>query len=248
MCAQDNDEVNAGSVGDELEITLSIWGGDERYVITCTSDKCIRVRIFVNLISNLKLWDSFSGSLLGTQRNHTSLVHLMEAHPTDHRLFVSVGCDGLVCLWTLPLLTIVKGIFDQSEKLTREFKIDAKLTSASFCHRGDFLAVGDESGTIHLFGLGKSAHSYEATPVDQFFSTDFDLFVYDEHLLPIHEQHRLPWHLIEHGPLVDMNLNAYYGNCEILSPLFVKASVDDMDLIARNMAMRQEMLVEELDR
>ena len=49
----------------------------------------------------LRVWDSQTGAEVQRLVGHQAQIHILEAHPFDHRLAMSASYDGTTRLWNL---------------------------------------------------------------------------------------------------------------------------------------------------
>jgi WD40 repeat protein len=68
---------------------MGSWSSDDKYAITAGSDQTIRI------------WDPHTGDCVDAFDDHQKDVFVLEAHPTNPRLLLTAGYDGLVFIWDL---------------------------------------------------------------------------------------------------------------------------------------------------
>ena len=134
---------------------------------------------------------------------HDADVFVLSSHPTNWRLFVTAGYDGRVVIWDLE-----EGI------PLRIFNPEPDMTFPPVCVL-DIAISWDDS---HLATDTNAGYGYWFTnedkvrlkklPVQQFFATDHDNLIYDATNNAFDADTNLPPHLMERGPLCDMEMQA----------------------------------------
>ncbi|KAL7719036.1 Bromo domain-containing protein [Entamoeba marina] len=148
-------------------------------------------------------------SLLAESVNvHTNDILSIDVHPIRPDLAVTAGSDGQTIIWRIdtltPLLYFTRD--DYSDKNLRSLL----LLEVEFSPDGDYLSVSDDFGSFSLFGIGsESKNSFQWTPSQQFYSTDYKKLIYDANGYCIDEEFHVPPHEVDHGPLCDFYTNPY---------------------------------------
>ncbi len=161
------------------QVTMVQWSLDDRYVLTAIQN------------SELKVWDANTGQLVHVLKAHSRQVFVLDAHPTDPRIMLSAGYDGMVILWNVETGQPIK-IFTEDEHT---------MTDGGFSSTGSF-GITDIEGYFHLYGTGGGDRLRRA-PVEQFFSNDYAPLMRDDHGYVIDEEHQIAPHLIPKRPLCD---------------------------------------------
>lgn len=93
FCPPDIDEIQRAKLRrrplQQPSINQVLWTCDDTQTVAAVSDGTIRV------------WNASSGTLVHILRAHTAQAQVLECHPTDRRLAVTAGYDGLVVLWDI---------------------------------------------------------------------------------------------------------------------------------------------------
>ncbi|KAK9829398.1 hypothetical protein WJX72_005590 [[Myrmecia] bisecta] len=159
------------------------WSTDDSKILAAVTDHSIWV------------WDAFSGEVSQRLVGHAASVHILECHPTDHRLAMSASYDGLTIVWN-----IVTGVM-----LTSFSTCDTcpgggrwvdpiQLVDGHWAPDGSSLAVSDVAGQWHLYGVG-SGDLAQWARYDQFFASDYGRLIQDANRWVIDEDTQLPPHL-----------------------------------------------------
>ncbi|XP_038078010.1 bromodomain and WD repeat-containing protein 3-like isoform X2 [Patiria miniata] len=172
-------------------VTMVGWDLDDRRVVTAVNDHSLRV------------WDSRTGKLLQELYSHTDEVFVLEGHPTDTRIFLSAGHDGLIILWDLDTGSKIYSYYNNIEGQGHGAMFDCK-----FSHNGQYIAATDSHGHLLILGWG-SSERYSKVPVEQFFHTDYRPLMRDANNYVLDEQTQQAPHLMPPPFLVDMDGNPH---------------------------------------
>ncbi|RWS17105.1 bromodomain and WD repeat-containing protein 3-like protein [Dinothrombium tinctorium] len=183
-----------------VRVNMVCWTCDDAYVITAVSD------------NSLKVWDSNTAKLIAILNNHEDDVFVVEAHPTDPRVFLSGGHDGRIILWDVVLRSPIKVFLNQIEGQGHGAIFDCK-----FSPDGQFFASTDSHGHITIYGFG-SNERYKKVPKEVFFHTDYRPLIRDAHHYVIDEQTQCAPHLMPPPFLVDIDGNPYEPIIQRLVP------------------------------
>ena len=162
-------------------VCMATWTRDGRHVIASASDCAIRV------------WDVLSGCLIHVLRGHSGKVYVMDAHPLDPRIFLTVGRDGRVILWD-----ILKGdavcTWGSDQELLRNStpaqmgdSHSYELLDGAFSPCGNHFVVSDNFGQFTIYSC-KSLQCHRTFPYDQFFSFDYNKLIHDNNGHAIDEE------------------------------------------------------------
>ncbi|XP_035213977.1 PH-interacting protein-like isoform X2 [Stegodyphus dumicola] len=184
----------------KLRVTMVGWTLDDSKVVTAVSD------------SSIKVWNSSTGSLCNVLKGHEDEVFVLEAHPTDPRVFLSSGHDGRIIIWDLITGTIIKNHFNLIEGQGHGAVFDCKFSPDGF-----MFASTDSHGHLSIFGFG-SNDRYKKVPEEQFFHTDYRPLIRDIHHHVLDEQTQMAPHLLPPPFLVDIDGNPYPPNLQRLVP------------------------------
>ncbi|CAG0900264.1 unnamed protein product [Cyprideis torosa] len=178
----------------KLKVDMVAWSGDDRYIISCSSDRTI------------KIWDPWDGRLLKLMDPcHTGEVFVLVAHPWDRRVFMTAGEDGKLVLWDVDSGRV---LFEHINNI--EGHGQGALFDGRWSPNGTQIAVTDSHGQLLLFGFGSREHfDYRKIPKDLFFHTDYRNLMRDDrgHVLDAITQR--PPHLMAPPFLVDLDGNPY---------------------------------------
>ncbi|CAL1275181.1 unnamed protein product [Larinioides sclopetarius] len=189
-----------GDTKTKLMVTMVSWALDDDKVITAVSDHSIKV------------WNSYTGSLIFCLKGHEDEVFVLEPNPTDSRVFLSSGHDGRIILWDLVSGTIIKNHFNLIEGQGHGAVFDCK-----FSPDGLMFASTDSHGHLSIFGFG-SADRYKKVPEELFFHTDYRPVIHDVNHHVLDEQTQTAPHLLPPPFLVDIDGNPYPPNIQRLVP------------------------------
>lgn len=178
---------------------MVLWSYQDRYILSSCG-----LQTNTTTQSFIKIWDTSTGQLIHTLKEHSKIVYSLEIHPQDKNIFLSAGYDGLVILWD-----IIKGIPLQKFQLYQ----DVELTDAKFSSDGLYFATSDIMGFLTLYGTGLEEY-YKNTYKEQFLSTDYNPLIHDVNGIAIDQNTQLPPHLMEIGQLCD-----WTGDVHPIQPL-----------------------------
>ncbi|XP_022081938.1 PH-interacting protein-like isoform X2 [Acanthaster planci] len=172
-------------------VTMVGWDLEDRRVVTAVNDHSLRV------------WDSRTGKLLQELYSHTDEVFVLEGHPTDTRIFLSAGHDGLIILWDLDTGCKIYSYYNNIEGQGHGAMFDCK-----FSPDGQHIAATDSHGHLLILGWG-SSERYSKVPFEQFFHTDYRPLMRDNNNYVLDEQTQQAPHLMPPPFLVDMDGNPH---------------------------------------
>jgi len=181
------------------------WSKDDRYVITSLIDYSIKV------------WDSRTGKLKHILRGHQHDIYLIEAHPTDPRIFVSAGHDGYICVWDIVRGTLIKKFMNETEMVENNMRVCSAVYDIKFSPDGTMVATTDCHGFLSFYGFG-SSDLYKPLPREMFFHTDYRPVIRDLNNFVMDENTHIAPHLLPRPILVDMNGNPYSQQYQKLVP------------------------------
>jgi len=184
----------------KIRVNMVCWTCDDVFVITAVNDR------------SLKVWESNTGKLKHVLNKHKDEVFVIEVHPTDPRIFLSGGHDGLIILWDVTLGVPIKIFQNQIEGQGHGAIFDCK-----FSPDGQMFASTDSHGHLTIYGFG-SKERYERVPVDVFFHTDYRPLIRDANHYVIDEQTQCAPHLMPPPFLVDIDGNPYPPSFQRLVP------------------------------
>ena len=142
---------------DRIEgITMVQFTSDGKYLVSA--------RVTDSIIT---VWCTKTKEKLYEYAVHRGNVFTLLPHPTNPRLMITGGYDGLVTIFD-----VVAG------KLLRAFMTNVTITDGSFSSLGDFFAFSSANGTITLFGTC-STKNYKNTPTSQFFASEQNPLSFD---------------------------------------------------------------------
>lgn len=185
--------------------TLS-WSKDDRRLITLHSVKPDSHAADADWKQRVRVWDPTTGKLLMTlaavdkekQNGHTNAVFVMDVHPTDWRIVVTAGYDGRIFLWDISTGTMLKSFTNVSP--------DAELVpmlDGGFIPNGNGFCFTDRIGRLLIFGTG-SGEQYAATPVQQYFQSDYAALITDRNFNVLDRETQQIPSMMDPGPLVDI--------------------------------------------
>ncbi|BFZ25162.1 hypothetical protein BsWGS_28200 [Bradybaena similaris] len=193
-------EQNRNDSQDQLRVTMVSWSMDDAMVITAVSDLSIKV------------WNSYTGTLLQVLEGHEDEVFVVEACPTDARILLSAGHDGKMIIWDIYAGVKIKKFFNLIEGQGHGAVFDCK-----FSPDGHSLAATDSHGHLLLMGLGTNDRC-KKIPQQLFFHTDYRPLIRDANNHVLDEQTQQPPHLMPPPFLVDIDGNPYPANIQRLVP------------------------------
>lgn len=185
--------------------TLS-WSKDDRRLITLHSVKPDSHAADADWKQRVRVWDPATCKLIMTlaavdkekQNGHTNAVFVMDVHPTDWRIVVTAGYDGRIFLWDISTGTMLKSFTNVSP--------DAELVpmlDGGFIPNGNGFCFTDRIGRLLIFGTG-SGEQYAATPVQQYFQSDYAALITDRNFNVLDRETQQIPSMMEPGPLVDI--------------------------------------------
>ncbi|KAL5036390.1 hypothetical protein BDV3_005082 [Batrachochytrium dendrobatidis] len=179
-----------------LEAYYLCWNADDSCIMVSYAESRNEA-IYVN--SRIQVYDSVRGDCIHSLRTHKDLVIALSPHPTDNRMLLSTGHDGIVVFWD-----IFRGIPIYSTKFT-----DALLDS-KFSPDGTHVAFVDVTGAAHLYAFGVSKNKFTGVPEFQFFNKDWKIVKQaDQHGGLVDEEAQLPAHLVVQGVLMDQSASVH---------------------------------------
>jgi WD40 repeat protein len=157
-----------------VHCTMVCWSLHDKYAITAFSN------------SKVKVWDAKTGNLLQNLDLHTKPVYILDIHPTDERILLSGGYDGMIVLWDIQTGVAIKTFKDG----------DHKLADGHFSPHGQTFVISDKDGFFSLYGTGDGELVRKA-PTAQFFITDYYPLRHDEAGNVLDETFQVPPHEID---------------------------------------------------
>ncbi|EDV25019.1 uncharacterized protein TRIADDRAFT_25819, partial [Trichoplax adhaerens] len=206
----------------KLKVTMVAWTLDDRNVITAVNDR------------SLKIWNSYTGSLLQILNGHADEVYVLEAHPTNPYLFLSAGHDGKITLWNLRNGNEIVSFTNPIEGQGPGAIFDCKFASD-----GLTFAASDSFGHLSIFGTDCS-NEYKRLPEQMFFHTDYHPLRRDQNEYVIDEQSQQPPHLMPPPVLVNADGMPYARSYQSLVPGREKHSNCDVRQIIDAMSVTDE--------
>ncbi|KAJ3276109.1 hypothetical protein HDV01_006279 [Terramyces sp. JEL0728] len=182
-----------------VEVFSVVWMSDDARIVCASSDFLIRV------------WDSHTGELLHALRAHSRNIFTLSAHPFYPTILLSTCHGGRVVVWD-----IKKGSPIYHDQ------ISDSVLSGSFSPNGETFCVADSRGFTYLYGID-SLDQYTA-PVQQFHAVDWIMVKEDHYGGLIDEQSQLPSHLVEMGPIMNLQ-RVPYPNC---TPARIAVETDEV--------------------
>lgn len=196
-------ENNNSSVEDKvakLKVSMVTWDRWDNTIITAVN----------NFL--LKVWSSYTGSLLHVLSGHDDEVFVLEPSPIDPRIMVSAGHDGNIFIWDIFKGTKIRNFFNMIEGQGHGAVFDCK-----FSPDGQNFACTDSHGHLLLFGFGCSK-PYEKVPDQMFFHTDYRPLIRDANNYVLDEQTQQAPHLMPPPFLVDVEGNPHPTHYQRLVP------------------------------
>jgi WD40 repeat protein len=137
--------------------------------------------------SKLLVWSAKTGELVHALLGHQGDSYVLDAHPTDHRVFLTASYDRSVILWD-----IYRGVKLRTFHLT-SMDPDNKIVDARFSPNGDGLVASDVQGNFEVYGTSRDEF-WHRVPTEQFFDTDYHAFSRDDNDFLVDNATRLPPH------------------------------------------------------
>ncbi|XP_076874728.1 PH-interacting protein isoform X2 [Brachyhypopomus gauderio] len=184
----------------KLKVTMVAWDRHDSMVITAAN----------NL--TLKVWNSFTGSLIHILMGHEDEVFVLEPHPFDPRVLFSAGHDGNAIVWDLARGVKIRSYFNMIEGQGHGALFDCKCSSD-----GQHFACTDSHGHLLIFGFGSSSR-YDKIADQMFFHTDYRPLIRDAHNYVLDEQTQQAPHLMPPPFLVDVDGNPHPPRYQRLVP------------------------------
>uniref|UniRef100_A0A4W4HN26 PH-interacting protein n=1 Tax=Electrophorus electricus TaxID=8005 RepID=A0A4W4HN26_ELEEL len=184
----------------KLKVTMVAWDYHDNMVITAAN----------NL--TLKVWNSYTGSLIHTLMGHEDEVFVLEPHPFDPRVLFSAGHDGNAIVWDLTRGVKIRSYFNMIEGQGHGALFDCKCSPD-----GQHFACTDSHGHLLIFGFGSSSR-YDKIADQMFFHTDYRPLIRDAHNYVLDEQTQQAPHLMPPPFLVDVDGNPHPPRYQRLVP------------------------------
>uniref|UniRef100_A0AAY4C2U9 BRWD/PHIP N-terminal domain-containing protein n=1 Tax=Denticeps clupeoides TaxID=299321 RepID=A0AAY4C2U9_9TELE len=185
----------------KLKVTMVAWDRHDNMVITAAN----------NL--TLKVWNSYTGSLVHVLMGHEDEVFVLEPHPFDSRVLFSAGHDGNAIVWDLARGVKIRSYFNMvscSCSALQQFRQTNKIN-------GQHFACTDSHGHLLIFGFGSSS-KYDKIADQMFFHTDYRPLIRDAHNYVLDEQTQQAPHLMPPPFLVDVDGNPHPPRYQRLVP------------------------------
>ncbi|KAI8471016.1 MAG: hypothetical protein J3K34DRAFT_520916 [Monoraphidium minutum] len=184
-----------------LEVNQVSWSSDDSMVLAAASDRTVRS------------WCAAGGAPLSALSLHGRAVHLVEAHPSDPRLALSAGYDGLTAVWD-PRAGEVLRIFDSADTfpLAGRWTDVLPIVDAKWSPDGAQIAASDAAGCLSVYSLGhpEDGAGLARAPFDQFLSSDYSPLGRDLRGWVVDAQEQAPPHLTQgRQALCDYLLHPY---------------------------------------
>jgi len=185
------------------------WSCDDRWIITAQtivpSQSNIR-NVHAYWDQQLRVWDTWAnGELVHVLRKHRNQCLAVVAHPTNPRLCMSAGWDGLVLLWDIiDGVLLCENISLHSNGIA--FVLD--LQFLPYAKTGADLVCSDSMGRLNFLSTG-AGKDYRAAPPQQFFMNDKGQLIYDQNGNALDNASQLPPHLVPKTKLCDTQLVPY---------------------------------------
>lgn len=212
--------------------TMVIWSLDDEYIIAAIAPlKKTQENRNITYQPFIHVWNSHSGNLVHTFKDHTDKVFVLENHPTDNRIVLSAGYDGVIAVFD-----IVAGVI-----LQKFIESGSKAVDGKFSPDGHSFCISDTSGQLLFYSDG-GEDFFKKTEVDQFFHTDYLPLIFDANFNFLDETSQLPPHLQDPYPRVDF-LGKPHANQSVYQ--FTPAILSREEIEA-NVAERREYEAEEL--
>uniref|UniRef100_A0AAY4C4D3 Bromo domain-containing protein n=1 Tax=Denticeps clupeoides TaxID=299321 RepID=A0AAY4C4D3_9TELE len=184
----------------KLKVTMVAWDRHDNMVITAAN----------NL--TLKVWNSYTGSLVHVLMGHEDEVFVLEPHPFDSRVLFSAGHDGNAIVWDLARGVKIRSYFNMIEGQGHGALFDCKCSPD-----GQHFACTDSHGHLLIFGFGSSS-KYDKIADQMFFHTDYRPLIRDAHNYVLDEQTQQAPHLMPPPFLVDVDGNPHPPRYQRLVP------------------------------
>ncbi|KAL7865002.1 hypothetical protein AOLI_G00164220 [Acnodon oligacanthus] len=184
----------------KLKVTMVAWDRHDNTVITAAN----------NL--TLKVWNSYTGSLIHILMGHEDEVFVLEPHPFDPRVLFSAGHDGNAIVWDLARGVKIRSYFNMIEGQGHGALFDCKCSPD-----GQHFACTDSHGHLLIFGFGSSSR-YDKIADQMFFHTDYRPLIRDAHNYVLDEQTQQAPHLMPPPFLVDVDGNPHPPRFQRLVP------------------------------
>lgn len=185
----------------KLKVTMVSWDAKDQWIVTACSDY------------SLKVWDSFTGTLIQILNGHKDEVFVLEGHPLESQIFLSAGHDGMILLWDVITGNQIKTFQNHIVGQGYGAVFDAKWSPD-----GTMMAATDSHGQLLLFGLGSVPPKMLQLPKELFFHTDYRPLVRDSNHCVLDEQTQVAPHLMPPPFLVDIDGNPYPPYLQRLVP------------------------------
>mmetsp|Transcript_21869 Transcript_21869/g.27898 ORF Transcript_21869/g.27898 Transcript_21869/m.27898 type:complete len:1461 (-) Transcript_21869:43-4425(-) len=117
--------------------------------------------------SIISVWCTRTKEKLYEYAAHRNHVFTLLPHPSNPRLMITAGYDGLVTIFD-----VVVG------KLIRGYMINVQVADGAFSPSGDNFAFTSLEGTVTFFGIG-GEQNYRDTPTSQYFASEGNALVFD---------------------------------------------------------------------
>ncbi|KAL4661021.1 PH-interacting protein [Arapaima gigas] len=184
----------------KLKVTMVAWDRHDNTVITAAN----------NL--SLKVWNSYTGTLIHVLMGHEDEVFVLEPHPFDPRVLFSAGHDGNAIVWDLARGVKIRSYFNMIEGQGHGAVFDCKCSPD-----GQHFACTDSHGHLLIFGFGSSS-KYDKIADQMFFHTDYRPLIRDANNYVLDEQTQQAPHLMPPPFLVDVDGNPHPSRFQRLVP------------------------------
>ncbi|XP_071948868.1 PH-interacting protein-like, partial [Antedon mediterranea] len=181
-------------------VTMVGWSLYDDFVVTAVNDLSVQV------------WNSYTGKLQNELKGHTDEIFVLEACPSDPRVFLSGGHDGMINLWDLETGQRITSFCNTIEGQGHGAVFDCKWSP-----NGWYYAFTDSHGHLSIHGMG-SGENYKKVPYEQFFHTDYRPLMRDANNYVLDEQTQQAPHLMPPPFLVDMDGNPHPPSYQRLVP------------------------------
>ncbi|KAJ3258064.1 Bromodomain and WD repeat-containing protein 1 [Boothiomyces macroporosus] len=181
-----------------------------------------------NLPKMIEVSNTNLGKLLHSLKAHSKNIFTLSAHPTFPNVVLSTCHGGRVVVWDIKE---GKPIYCKFQ-LTVDDQISDSVLSGSFSPNGETFCLADSRGFTYLYGID-SLDPYVA-PTQQFYAVDWIMVKEDHHGVLVDEQSQIPSHLVEMGPIMNLQ-RVPYPNC---TP---KRIIVDTDEVENEIAYRKEI-------
>ncbi|CAG9335486.1 unnamed protein product [Blepharisma stoltei] len=126
---------------------------------------------------SLKLWSKKEMKVvcaLGDEKcKHKNKILSLRKHPTQDNIMLSADFDGLIIIWDLFRRIAVKS-FKESGNFILAPILDLPLVDCNWFEDGTGFVVSSQIGTFSIYGVG-GRDEYIASPIQQFFTSDYSL-------------------------------------------------------------------------